>query len=244
MVAQDRREGTGTQRGVRGSLPAFPVEEALPVVRQVPHVHPEDGVGIAAGGFGRYALPCVVGRVALGVGENQRLAGAAAVRSKGKGNGLRFRGRHAAPVFLPCRQARQGCAVDENGLLTDVTERTHIIDAVDGQLYTEDGATYHKLPDDTRVSMNMWGFTEGFMEELGRGFPAFLDRALKENPIKAEYFVPSVVSGMIHAGKATVRVLPTSDKWHGVTYREDRASVVDAIAGMTAEGLYPSPLWA
>ena len=140
--------------------------------------------------------------------------------------------------------ARGVCAVDENGLLTDVTERTHIIDTVDGQLYTEDGATYHKLPDDTRVSMNMWGFTEGFMAELAGAFPAFLNGAAKQNPVKAEFFVPSVVSGMIHSGKAAVQVLPTSDKWHGVTYREDRASVVEAIGGMTADGVYPSPLWA
>ncbi len=70
-----------------------------------------------------------------------------------------------------------------------------------------------------------------------------MDRALATDPVKSEYFLPSVVSQLIGEGKARVRVLTSTDKWYGVTYQEDKPTVVAAIAAMTAAGLYPSQLW-
>ena len=91
--------------------------------------------------------------------------------------------------------------------------------------------------------MNMWGFTRSFLDEALARFPAFLDKALVENPLKGEYFLPSVVDQLITEGKARVHVLLSEDKWYGVTYREDKPAVQAAIAEKTAAGLYPDQLW-
>ena len=74
-------------------------------------------------------------------------------------------------------------------------------------------------------------------------FPAFLDRALEEDPLKREYFLPSAVSSLLEADKARVKVLRSEDKWYGVTYREDKPGVVAAIEAKTKAGLYPEQLW-
>ena len=139
--------------------------------------------------------------------------------------------------------ARGVCSVDSGDMLQAVVEQTHIISTVDGPMFTEDGETYRRLSPETIVSMNMWGFTPGMIRVLKDGFPAFLDQALKENPVKAEYFLPFAVQSMLEKGCAAVRVMATEDRWLGVTYREDRASVMEAFARMADEGLYPSPLW-
>ena len=91
--------------------------------------------------------------------------------------------------------------------------------------------------------MNLWGFTRSFLDEAQARFPAFLDRTLAENPLKGEYFLPGVVTQLLEEGRARVKVLPSDDRWHGVTYREDRPEVVAALADMTARGLYPEELW-
>ena len=75
------------------------------------------------------------------------------------------------------------------------------------------------------------------------GFPLFLEKALKENPLKGEYFLPSAVSDLMGTGKAQVRVLTSADKWYGVTYKEDKESVVAALQSMKDKGLYPEKLW-
>lgn len=139
--------------------------------------------------------------------------------------------------------ARGVCEVDKNGCLLSVTERTHIISSCDGALYTEDGQTYRLLPEDALVSMNMWGFTPSFVRSLQEGFPAFLNRAMQENPLKAEYFLPSVVSELLNRDAATVQVLPSHDRWYGVTYKEDKPVVVAALRRLAEDGLYPTPLW-
>lgn len=139
--------------------------------------------------------------------------------------------------------ARGVCEMDENNCLTGLTERTHIISTVDGPLMTEDGQHYQRLDENTVVSMNMWGFPAAMMDCLKAGFPAFLDRAMKENPLKGEYFLPFVVNDELQSGRATAKVYTTPDKWYGVTYHEDRQNVVNALKAMTDEGLYPSPLW-
>ena len=139
--------------------------------------------------------------------------------------------------------ARGVCEETADNFLTRVTERTKI-EKGEPPRFTEDGGqTWTELPGDTIVSMNMWGFTRSLLDEAWKRFPAFLDKALTENPAKAEYFLPSVVSQLIDEGKARVKVLRSEDKWYGVTYREDKPTVVNAIAGKTKSGLYPDRLW-
>lgn len=140
--------------------------------------------------------------------------------------------------------ARGVCAMNEKGELTGVTERTKIEKRDGGIAYTEDdGATWTPLPEDTVVSMNMWGFTNSILKEIKEGFPAFLDKGLVENPMKCEYFLPTVVSNLLEEERATVAVLKSTDKWYGMTYREDKPVVVAAIQKMKEEGLYPEHLW-
>ena len=140
--------------------------------------------------------------------------------------------------------ARGVCVEDENNFLLSVTERTRIEKDGENARFTEDdGATWEPLAGGTIVSMNLWGLTRSFMDEAEARFPAFLDKTLAENPLKGEYFLPSVVSALIEEGKARVKVLRSGDKWYGVTYQADKPVVVAAIAEKTASGLYPENLW-
>lgn len=140
--------------------------------------------------------------------------------------------------------ARGVCQADAAGKLITINERTRIEKFPGGIHFTEDdGKTWTDLPEETLVSMNMWGFQPELVSELGKRFPAFLDNALKTNPMKGEYLLPNVVRDLLAEGSATVDVLSTPDKWYGVTYHEDKAGVVAAMAAKTAEGIYPSPLW-
>ena len=141
--------------------------------------------------------------------------------------------------------ARGVCETDSRGNLVSVTERTCIEKAGSGARWSSDnGASWHSIALDTTVSMNLWGFPREFMDEAWERFPAFLERALRENPLKAEYFLPSVVTELLDEGRATVRVLKSRDRWYGVTYKEDKESVTAAFARLTAEGVYPEELWA
>ena len=140
--------------------------------------------------------------------------------------------------------ARGVCVEDENNFLVTVTERTRIEkDGEDARFTEDDGATWTALPGNTIVSMNMWGLTKSFMDEAWAGLPAFLDKAIAENPLKGEYFLPSVISSLIQSGKARSKVLKSQDKWYGVTYQADKPVVVAAIAEKTAAGVYPDNLW-
>jgi NDP-sugar pyrophosphorylase family protein len=140
--------------------------------------------------------------------------------------------------------ARGVCVVDENGMLKTINERTRIEKHGEDAEYTEDdGNTWVKLPKDSLVSMNMWGFNASMLDELEKRFTSFLDKDLPANPLKAEYFLPFVVDELLQEDKATVRVLPTDDVWHGVTYKEDKPQVVAAIKALKDKGLYPEKLW-
>lgn len=140
--------------------------------------------------------------------------------------------------------ARGVCETDANGYLTDITERVHIEKRENDTAYTEDeGETWHTIPEGSTVSMNMWGFSASFLKELQAGFPAFLEKGLKENPLKCEYFLPSVVDKLIEEDKAEVTVLKSYDRWYGVTYKEDKETVVKAIKELKDKGLYPENLW-
>ena len=139
--------------------------------------------------------------------------------------------------------ARGVCEETADHFLTQVTERTKIEKGEPPRYTEDDEATWTDLSADTIVSMNMWGFTRSFLDEALARFPAFLDKTLAENPEKGEYFLPTVVSQLIDEGKARVKVLRSEDKWYGVTYREDKPTVVAAMAEKTAAGLYPDRLW-
>lgn len=140
--------------------------------------------------------------------------------------------------------ARGVCVTDEHHYLTGINERTHI-EKRDGKAeYTEDeGATWNVIPEGSTVSMNMWGFSASILKELKERFPIFLDQNLKTNPLKCEYFLPTVVNDLIDEGKATVEVLKSMDKWYGVTYKEDKEFVVNAIKNLKKTGMYPEFLW-
>lgn len=140
--------------------------------------------------------------------------------------------------------ARGVCEIAADGNLTQVTERTKIMRRPEGIAYTEDdGETWNVLPADTTVSMNFWGFTQSMMKEMQARFPAFLDRAIEQDPLKGEFYLPAVADQLIKEEKATVKVLPTQDKWYGVTYRADKEMVMGALQSMKDKGLYPEKLW-
>ncbi|MDD6967811.1 MAG: nucleotidyltransferase [Candidatus Faecousia sp.] len=139
--------------------------------------------------------------------------------------------------------ARGVCATDETGNLLGITERTRIEKYDGGIHFTEDGQNWQDLAPDTIVSMNLMGFQPSFLREAKSRFPAFLDKALKENPLKGEYFLPSIVQQLLSEGKATMKVLTSPDQWYGVTYAADKPVVVKALADMAKEGLYPQPLF-
>ena len=140
--------------------------------------------------------------------------------------------------------SRGVCQTNPDGTLHSVIERTRIETYEGGIHYTEDeGATWVDLPGETQVSMNLWGFGKSFLEEADRRFAGWLTEHLAKDPLKCEYFLPLVVTELLEEGKATVKVLNSTDQWYGVTYREDKPVVVAGIAQKTAEGLYPENLW-
>ena len=140
--------------------------------------------------------------------------------------------------------ARGVCTETASGYLHNVVERTKIVKGEMNPRYTEDdGETWHDLSDDDIVSMNLWGFQKSYLEEAWAGFPAFLDKTLEENPMKGEYFLPTVVSNLLSRRKARVKVLRSNDKWYGVTYKEDKPMVVAAMAELREKGMYPEKLW-
>lgn len=140
--------------------------------------------------------------------------------------------------------ARGVCRADENGYLRDIVERLKVEKTESGARYTEDdGQSWTKLPAGTLVSMNFWGLDTGFLDASEEAFPEFLAENLPENPMKCEFLLPAEVDRMIKAGEADVKVLQSADRWHGVTYKEDKPEVMAALAGMHQNGLYPTPLW-
>ena len=104
----------------------------------------------------------------------------------------------------------------------------------DGKLVPVDAGSY--------VSMNMWGLTPEFLDEVERGFVEFLGN-VKPGDLKAEYLLPGIIDGLLKANKATVKVLETKDKWFGVTYKEDKPLVVESFRKLIAEGVYKEKLF-
>ena len=134
------------------------------------------------------------------------------------------------------------CQVDENGYLTNVTETYNIQMKEDGLHATDESGVPVTISPSQPVSMNMWGLPASFVQELEKGFPVFLDN-LKEGDIKSEYLLPKIIDNLVQNKKARVTVLDTPDKWFGVTYREDKQAVADAIRGLIQSGVYKEKLF-
>ena len=140
--------------------------------------------------------------------------------------------------------ARGVCVADENDHLVQIDERTKIIKTATGAAFTEDdGQTWVETDPDGVVSMNFWGFSSKLIQDLVDRFPAFLDENVPKNPMKCEYLLPATVGQMMKEGKLTVNVLQSTDKWHGVTYKEDKPEVMKAIQELKDQGLYPQGVW-
>ncbi len=140
--------------------------------------------------------------------------------------------------------SRGVCQTSAEGMLTEIVERTKIQRQGNQILYTgENGEGMIPLKPGSTVSMNFWGFTTSMLRELEARFNAFLEEALKSNPLKGEYFLPGVVDQLLKEGKADVKVIPSYDRWYGVTYREDKEAVVAALQAMKDKGEYPQKLW-
>lgn len=133
------------------------------------------------------------------------------------------------------------CRVNEEGYMTGVTETKGLVKTPDGAAIETDG-TLTPIDVNSHVSMNLWGLTPHFLDRLEEGFAEFLG-GLKEGDLKSEYLLPSVIDRMIQEGQATVKVLETHDKWFGVTYAEDKQTVVDAFKALHDAGVYPEKLF-
>lgn len=136
----------------------------------------------------------------------------------------------------------RGVCTQVDGYLDSICERTHIA-YHEGEVQFLEGDVWTPVDKESIVSMNLWGFTPSIFKALEEEFTKFLDKALVENPLKGEYFLPSVVDTLIKEDVATVEVLHSTDKWYGVTYKEDKPVVVKAIRGFQEAGIYPLKLW-
>ncbi len=137
--------------------------------------------------------------------------------------------------------ARGVCQVAPDGYLQAIQERTRI-EAFGSQVkYTENGTDWIDLSAGSTVSMNMWGFTPSLFNELGQHFQAFLSRNAADLS-KVEFYLPNVVNELLEEGKARVKVLPTDEKWFGVTHPDDRAAVQAALRRLIQQGYYPPKL--
>lgn len=138
--------------------------------------------------------------------------------------------------------ARGVCNVDSEGYLHEIHERTNIKKFGDKAKYSDDGQNWVEIQRDSIVSMNTWGFTPSIFGELEARFNDFI-RVNSSNLLKAEYFLPEVVGRLLSENKAKVKVLPSKERWYGVTYQEDKPLVKNAICGFIEQGVYPEKLW-
>ena len=135
------------------------------------------------------------------------------------------------------------CEVSENGMLSSIRECKGIQWGEDGEILHKEGEIERSIPKGTPVSMNFWGFEPEFLDTLYARFPAFLEKALKENPLKAEYLLPITIGELLQEGTHSVAVLPGRDRWFGMTYREDKIATERALVRLKEEGVYPQFLW-
>ena len=134
------------------------------------------------------------------------------------------------------------CKADFNGYLTKIVETSGIEKYEGGiRMPVKDG--WQDLDPKTLVSMNLWGYMPSYLEEIESHFPAFLDYALRENPMKGEFLLPTFIGELVDEGKISLKVLSSPDNWFGVTYAADKPKVVAALRELTENGRYPDGLW-
>lgn len=133
------------------------------------------------------------------------------------------------------------CKVDETGMLAGITE-THNIEKDGDRAVVRSDDGIKELDPESPVSMNMWGLTPEFINILDSGFDSFLEETSRDD-LKAEYLLPTIIGDLLQEGKLDVRVLKSHDQWFGVTYKEDREAVTDALRKLIADGVYPSVLY-
>lgn len=134
------------------------------------------------------------------------------------------------------------CQADGKGYLTKIVE-TSGIEKYEGGIRIPYGNGWQDLDEKTLVSMNMWGFMPSFLEEIGNHFPLFLEYALRENPLKGEFLLPTFVDELVSQKRITMKVLSSPDRWFGVTYSADKPMVMASLREMTENGKYPDGLW-
>ena len=134
------------------------------------------------------------------------------------------------------------CRSDEKGYLTEIVE-TSGIEKYEGGIRMPFGKDWKDLAETTLVSMNFWGYMPSYLDEIAEYFPNFLDHALRDNPMKGEFLLPTFIGQLIDEKKIRLKVLSSPDTWFGVTYAADKPKVVEALRALTAEGKYPDGLW-
>jgi len=134
----------------------------------------------------------------------------------------------------------RGICQTENGFLTDVIERTSIANKGDKIVFNDDG-TEEEIDSNSVVSMNFWGFSPLFFDQLERDFTDFMEENASE--LKAEFFIPTVVNELIEDQEASISMLTSNDQWFGVTYQEDKEITINKVKELVAKGSYPSSLW-
>lgn len=137
--------------------------------------------------------------------------------------------------------ARGVCRLDEQGFLENVVELTRIQPDGARARYTDAAGQVRSLSGDEIVSLNLWGFNPSIFSRLEEQFAEFLRR--HGSDLKAEFYIPSVVNRLVETDQARVKVLRTPDHWFGITYRDDRHSVVAGLNDLLSHGAYPSKLW-
>jgi dTDP-glucose pyrophosphorylase len=137
--------------------------------------------------------------------------------------------------------SRGVCKVDDSGNMVEINERTEVYFKEDGSVAYKDATGEYALPNDTRVSMNFWGFTPAIFKQSEQMFVDFV--AANENTPKAEFFIPLAADKLIKDGTAAFKVIPTGSKWFGVTYKEDKPIVQKSISDLVTNGVYPEKLW-
>lgn len=151
-------------------------------------------------------------------------------------------GYHVANTLTENGSVKRGVCEERDGYLTRIIESS--VEKINGEIVAKplDGSEEFTVPDDAYVSMNLMGFTPKLFDILESKLYTFLDKN-KNDHQKCEFLIPEILFEAIEENKADVKVIPTTAKWYGVTYREDKESVVEAIKKMIADGEYPSNLW-
>ena len=137
---------------------------------------------------------------------------------------------------------KRGVCHNENGYLTELIESK--VERVEGGIVASplDGSASFSVTDDTLVSMNMLGFNTSIFNYIEENFPKYLSLHM-DNILTCEYLIPDTVFDAMKKGFCKVKLLSTTAKWQGITYREDKQLVIDEINGLINEGVYPSKLW-